>query len=33
MIMNNNMKRFSSFIFLDDWKLLGAYYIIKSGDF
>ena len=29
--MNHNMKRFASFIFLNNWKRLGAYYIIKSG--
>ena len=31
--MNTNIKRFSSFIFFDDRKLLGAYFIIKSGGF
>ena len=27
------MKPFSGFNFLNDWKLLGTYYAIKSGEF
>ena len=29
--MKDNMKRFSNFFFLDDWKLLGAYIVIRNG--
>ena len=31
--MKLNMKCFSSFTIFNDWKLLGAYYTVKSGGF
>ena len=31
--MKHKMKLFSGFNFLNDWKMLGAYYTIKSGEF